>query len=106
VSNRPGGGGGGGVAGGGGGGGGGAGAGGGVGRGPGRTRTNALVTRAERLAQWSDLYAAATATVQDLLTTQGPGVLSQWSSLLTSQAGDLVPSASVSADAAQIEAYF
>jgi hypothetical protein len=44
--------------------------------------------------------------VQDLLTTQGPGVLSQWSSLLTSQAGDLVPSASVSADAAQIEAYF
>ncbi|MFN8046604.1 MAG: CotH kinase family protein [Dermatophilaceae bacterium] len=106
VSNRPGGGGGGGVAGGGGGGGGGAGAGGGVGRGPGRTRTNALVTRAERLAQWSDLYAAATATVQDLLTTQGPGVLSQWSSLLTSQAGALVPAGSVSADAARIEAYF
>ena len=74
--------------------------------GPGNRVANPLVTRTEKLPDWTERYAAATSAVQSILRDQGPSVSAQWADLLTAQATDLVQAQTIASERATIERYF
>ena len=68
--------------------------------------SNVLVERFTAVAEWSDLVERAKADLTDELFDSGyaTGVLDQWVSVLTEQAGDLVDAATVQDEADAIRA--
>ena len=73
-----------------------------------RGRTNILVTRFQANADFTKRYDAALASMKADLYGGGSAakVLERWTALLTAQASDLVPAATVAQESAAISRYF
>lgn len=80
----------------------------GGGRPGGASRTNILVQRFQAVPAFAALVTAASAELRQQLYTSGVAqdVLDEWASVLTAQASDLVPAATIASEAASIGAYF
>lgn len=75
--------------------------------GMGREQANVLVDRFLADADFAALYAQAKVDLQEELITSGAaqGILDDWVAVLTAQASDLVPAATVDSEAAALEEY-
>ncbi len=74
----------------------------------GSSRTNILLQRFQAVPEFAALVAAASTELRQQLYSSGAAhdILDEWASLLTDQASDLVPAATIASDAAAIGAYF